>query len=299
MICFHVAKVALDAGLWQVRTVITHPPVCLSIAGSDSSAGAGVQADLKTFAALGTYGVNAVTAIVAEAPGQVSHIEACDPTGLGTQLNRVRSAFPIAAAKTGMLAIRENVELVVEFFRENSEIPLVVDPVFRATAGDFPLLEKDGIDVLKKELLPQATLITPNRMEAETLLGKEISTLSDFESAPRGIFDSFGCAVLLKGGHFLQSGSEILTDIAWTGSGELLRFDHARLDVPDLHGTGCTLSAAITAHLAKGKNLEQAIALAIEYLELAMGNFFQWSNEKTGGVAALNHFVNDTTVPES
>ncbi len=150
-------EVAPVAGLWQVLTVTSPPPVCLSIAGSDSSAGAGVQADLKTFAALNTYGVNAITAIVAEAPGKVSCVEACDSTLLAHQLNRVRSDFPIAAAKTGMLASAENVSLVADFFHNNPDIPLVVDPVFRATAGDTPLLDKAGIELLKNDLLPKAT----------------------------------------------------------------------------------------------------------------------------------------------
>ncbi len=274
------------------------PPVCLTIAGSDSSAGAGVQADLKTFAALGTYGVNAITAVVAEAPGQVSQIEPCDLTGLGAQLNRVRSAFPITAAKTGMLASGGIVALVAEFFQTNPEIALVIDPVLQATAGNVALLDPSGIEILKEELLPRATLMTPNRMEAEALLGKEISTDAQIQSTPQELYDAFGCAVLLKGGHF-SGNNDSLTDLAWTDEGKLLRFNHARLDIPDLHGTGCTLSAAITAHLAKGESLERAIALSVEYLELAMRNYFQWPGETTGGVAALNHFPKGTSVSQS
>jgi len=289
-------EVAPVAGLWQVPAVTSSTPVCLSIAGSDSSAGAGVQADLKTFAALNTYGVNAVTAIVAEAPGKVSCIEACDSTLLAHQLNRVRSDFPIAAAKTGMLATAENVAIVANFFQSNSDIPLVIDPVFRATAGDFPLLDKKGISILKKELLPRASLITPNRMEAEELLGKTISTRNEFESAPKEIFEIYGCSVLLKGGHF-QSEDSLVTDLVWTANAGLLRFSRARLDVPDLHGTGCTLASAITAHLARGYELDRAIALACRYLESAMREFLQWTSHKTGGVAALNHFPKDTIVP--
>jgi len=279
--------------------VISSPPIALSIAGSDSSGGAGIQADLKTFAALGVYGVNAVTAIVAEIPGEVVRMEPCDSTLLHQQLNRVHAGFPVAAAKTGMLASAKNVEVVVGFFQENREIQLVIDPIFRATADDVCLLERSGVAILIRDLLPLASLITPNRMEAETILGKAIETVEDFESAPRELFETHGCPVLLKGGHFPQHEDDMLTDVAWLGDGELLRLRHKRQPDQDLHGTGCALSSALTACLALGRAPAESLIQATEYLQSAMDEHFHWPNEKSGGVAALNHFPNGATVPPS
>ncbi len=133
-------------------------------------------------------------------------------------------------------------------------------------------------------------------MEAETLLGKKITSLSDFESAPGEIFDTFGCATLLKGGHFSQENDGQIVDVIWTGNGDLISVCRERIDVPDLHGTGCTLSAAITAVLAKGEKLEEAISQGGDYLTICMRNYFQWTSKTNSGVAALNHFQKDTRV---
>ncbi len=267
-------------------------PVVLTIAGSDSSAGAGIQADLKTFAACGGYGVNAVTAIVAEAPGAVDAIQPVDSTLLGQQLNRVRSAFPIAAAKVGMLAHGRNVEAVTEFFSESTEIPLVVDPILSATAGGFPLLDERGEAALA-DLFPLATLMTPNLPEAEALLARKLDTRDEISDAPARLAEQFGCSVLLKGGH--SSNSERCTDLLFH-AGEQTEFSRERLDVPDLHGTGCTLSAAIAAFLARQIPVVEAVSQGLDYLQSTMRDHLVFG--KDDEVAALNHFPNASSFSE-
>lgn len=261
------------------------PPVALTIAGSDSSSGAGMQADLKTFAAHGVYGVNALTATVAEVPGEVARFDATNPTLLGHQLNSVSSHFTIAGAKTGMLANAANVEVAAQFAADQNRIPLVVDPVIFATA-DSQLLSDEGVAVLKDKLLPQAELVTPNLPEAGSLLGRPVKTEEDLREAPRQLFERYGCNFLVKGGHL--SGGNIITDYAWI-EGALAEFPHPRIEVADTHGTGCTLSAAITAHLALGNSLADSIEAGIAYLSRCLQQQHQWSSER-GMIAALNHF---------
>lgn len=267
--------------------MITAPPIALTIAGSDSSAGAGLQADLKAFAAHGVYGVCAVTAIVAEAPGSVTRIEALDAPLLSAQMERVASAFPIAAIKTGMLANADLVAEVASFVRSHPAIPLVIDPVLRAGAG-APLLDEGGLAVLQQELLPLARLVSPNRPEAEALLGTPIRSTADFAAAPRRIHERYGCDVLLKAGHFSDENREIISDHAWI-SGEALLFSRPRLRVPDVHGTGCTLSAAITARLARGESLASSIEGATRYLASCLAGHHHWDGPG-GGIEALNAF---------
>lgn len=262
------------------------PPIVLTIAGSDSSAGAGLQADLKTFAAHGVYGVCAVTALVAEVPGEVARISPSDPTLLGLQLNRVKSAFPLSGVKTGMLHGAPIVRETVAFCRENRNLPLVVDPVIHAGSGTS-LLDEEGLEILKLELLPLARLVTPNLPEAERLLGHPISGAAAFAAAPRHLHERYGCDVLLKGGHFSSTGTTI-TDVAWI-DGATHEFRRPRLEVPDVHGTGCTLSAAILARLAKGASLPEAIAGGTAYLAATLARHHRWNHAGTR-VEALNHF---------
>lgn len=266
-------------------TMSTSPPVALTIAGSDSSSGAGMQADLKTFAAHSVYGVNALTATVAEVPGEVARFDATDPTLLGHQLNSVSSHFPIVAAKTGMLANAENVLVTADFAKHHPTIPFVIDPVIFATA-ESQLLSDAGVEKMKTDLLPHALLATPNLPEAEALLGCSISTEADLANSPRQLFERYGCAFLVKGGHFGNGDS--ITDYSWI-DGEPLHFTHKRLKVADTHGTGCTLSAAITANLAKGKPVTEAIRSGIDYLTRALGSQYQWQ-QNGDTIAALNHF---------
>lgn len=261
------------------------PPIALTIAGSDSSSGAGMQADLKTFAAHGVYGVNALTATVAEVPGEVAQFAATDPTLLGHQLNSVKSHFPIAAAKTGMLATAEIVERVTEFASDNPGIPLVVDPVIFATA-EARLLSEAGVEEMKTSLLPKAALVTPNLMEAVSLLGSYITTEEELATAPQRLFDRYGANFLVKGGHFTEG--ETITDYLWLNDATV-SYSHPRLDIPDTHGTGCTLSAAITANLAKGQTLDHAVGNAINYLTNCLQQHHRWTANGID-IAALNHF---------
>ena len=264
------------------------PPVALTIAGSDSSSGAGMQADLKTFAAHEVYGVNALTATVAEVPGEVARFDATDPTLLAHQLKSVASHFSIAAAKTGMLANAENVAVTAGFAASHQAIPFIVDPVIFATA-DSQLLSDEGVEAVKAQLLPKATLATPNLPEATALLGKPIETEEELKSAPRQLFETYGCGFLVKGGHF--SNGDLIVDYA-SIDGSLVEYPHPRLDVADTHGTGCTLSAAITAQLALGRSLLSAIEDGIRYLTKCLAQQYQWSRGD-GVIAALTHFPNE------
>lgn len=260
------------------------PPVAFSIAGSDSSGGAGIQADLKTFAAHGVYGVSAVTAVVAEAPGSVDRVQPVDSGMLQNQLERIRSSFPIHAIKCGMLATSENVNVISDFARSMPGIPLVVDPVLKSSSGT-DLLDFDGVSILRTDLLPLATLVTPNLPETEQLLGIPLPDSDAVASAPRRLFETFGCQALVKGGHF--RGSERIIDHAWI-DGSAYEFPHPRLEVPDVHGTGCTLSSAIAARLALAQSLPSSIEAAIDYLTRCLENHFSWP--ESGGSESLNHF---------
>lgn len=257
-------------------------PVALTIAGSDSSAGAGIQADLKTFAALGVHGVCAVTAIVAESPGAVDAVSPVDPTLLHRQLDRVASGFPLASMKTGMLGTAGGVRAVIDFASQHPELPLVIDPVIRASAG-AELLDAEGVTLLRKELLPIATLVTPNLPEVEILLGRQ----GNSKDLARAWFDEFGSSVLVKGGHATE-GTTVVDHAVIDGIA--IAFSRTRLDVRDLHGTGCTLSAAIAARLALGDATADAITTASAYLTAAMEQHLHWVES---GTRALNHFPDD------
>jgi len=270
--------------------------VALTIAGSDSSAGAGVQADLKTFAAHGVYGVCAITSLVAESPGSVTRIEAVNSALLADQIESITSFFSLSSVKTGMLATADLVGVVARFVREHPEIPLIVDPVLRASAGNL-LLSNDGLERLKDELLPLARLVTPNVPEAEILLGEPIRSPEDFLTSAQRLHERYGCDFLVKGGHFVEGDPLFATDHAWI-AGEYRTFSRPRLSVPDLHGTGCTLSAAIAAQIALGHDTATAISGATRYLAACMEQHFSWS---AGGVSieALNHFPDEVEFARS
>lgn len=254
------------------------------MAGSDSSAGAGVQADLKTFAAHGVYGVSAITAIVAEAPGSVRSIQALPVETVSAQVTSCLAAFPVSAIKIGMLANERICDVADVLLGENPEIPSVIDPVLRASAGPA-LLDERGLDFLRSKLLHRASILTPNLPEAEILLGRSIPPqgLSD---AARELHETFGCDILLKAGH-LPSPSEKLVDHACL-AGESVEFPHPRLAVGDVHGTGCTLSSAIAARLALGEAPAEALAEAIRYLARALELHWHWPHPRP--TEALNHF---------
>jgi len=245
----------------------TQLPVALTIAGSDSGGGAGVQADLKTFAALGVHGTSAITCLTAQNPRGVRAVEACSPAIVREQIAAVFAELPPRAAKTGMLFSAEIIHAVARSWRAR-KCPLVVDPVMVATSG-AKLLEPDAVRALERELLPRATLLTPNVAEAEALLGTRLRVPEDLRAAARALHERFGCAVLAKGGH-LATGREAI-DVLFDGATEWL-LTAPRVRGVRTHGTGCTYSAAVTAFLARGEKLEAAVRQAKEFVSSAIAN---------------------------
>jgi hydroxymethylpyrimidine/phosphomethylpyrimidine kinase len=252
------------------------PPCILTIAGSDSSCGAGAQADIKTIAALGGYGLNAITSIVSETPGKVSMICLLDADIIEDQLRVLFDAFPIKAAKTGMLGGIEQVRAVVKGMRRG--VPLVVDPVMVATSGRR-LMNEDAVSVITHELFPLATLITPNLDEARVLAGRDIITREDMLACAEALSESFGCSVLVKGGHLIGDAADVL----WH-DGKPEWFESKRVEGVRTHGTGCSLSAAIATGLGKGLPLAAAVREAKMFVHRAIVHHHDWH-----GVHALNH----------
>jgi hydroxymethylpyrimidine/phosphomethylpyrimidine kinase len=261
-------------------------PVALTIAGSDCSAGAGIQADLKTFTALGVYGLTAVTCIVAEIPGKVSRIEVATSRIVRDQIKVLLKNFQVGAIKTGLLCSEEIVSAVAEALQDTGpRIPLVVDPVMIATGGDR-LLEPAAIDAYKNKLFPLATLITPNLDEASLLLGTKITGREQMEKAAKTLAKQFGCSILLKGGH-LQGKSAV--DLLFHND-QLTEFSAPFVQGVATHGTGCTYSAAITAGLASRLSVEQAIRRAKRFVTKSVARHFRWKPD-SGEIDALNHWT--------
>lgn len=253
-------------------------PAVLTIAGSDSGGGAGVQADLKTFAALRCHGLSVITCVTAQNPRAVTAVEACSSEIVHDQLDAV-SAFRPRAAKTGMLFSAKIIRTVAEFFRIERRIALVVDPVAVATSG-AKLLRADAIATLKKGLLPLATLVTPNVPEAETLLGLKIREPEDLRVAARAFHEQFGCAALVKGGHLATK--NVAIDVLHDGSTEFL-LESPRAKNVTTHGTGCTYAAGIAALLARGESLQDAVFGAKSFITNAIHQ-----SVKVGPFEALN-----------
>jgi len=231
------------------------PPVALTIAGSDSGGGAGIQADLRTFAALGVHGATVITCITAQNPGTISRLEPCSPKMVRAQIEAVYAQLPPAAVKTGLLYSAAIVGEVARFFKHRGGAPLVVDPVMVATSGRR-LLQAGAARALRRDLLPLATLVTPNLFEAESLTGRKIRSAEDLRAAARMIYKSFGCAALVKGGHL--RGGETAVDFFCGKGGEWMLWA-PRIKGVVLHGAGCTYSAAITAWLARGTSLLKSV----------------------------------------
>ncbi|MDR2744493.1 MAG: bifunctional hydroxymethylpyrimidine kinase/phosphomethylpyrimidine kinase [Desulfovibrio sp.] len=242
------------------------PPNILTIAGSDSGGGAGIQADLKTVMALGGYGMSVITAITAQNGLGVSGVHAVDPDFAALQLETVLRGFPVAAAKTGMLFSAAIITAVSRVLRKQ-EFPLVVDPVCVSQSGD-QLLQKDALAVLKECLLPGCALLTPNRPEAELLSGMCIANLDDAALAGEKLLAFGPRAVLIKGGH-MESGI-VVTDVLCVAGESPKTLPQAKVETDNTHGTGCTLSAAIATGLGKGLPLQIAVTKAQEYLNLAL-----------------------------
>lgn len=253
----------------------------LTIAGSDSSGGAGIQADLKTFAAFGVYGASAITAVTAQSTAAVSRVVALSADEVIAQIEAVASDIAIDATKTGMLATAAIVEAVAATIDE-IDLPLVVvDPVLIATSGER-LLDADALQTLSAELLPRAFVATPNRPEAEVLSGISISSLGDAREAARRIHGLGPSAVVITGGH---SGGDEVIDLLFDGEG-FLELRTPRVPGADVHGTGCTYASALAACLAMGQPLPEAAREAQQFVAGAMARAIAVGR----GRAVLDHF---------
>ena len=256
-------------------------PVALTVAGSDSGGGAGIQADLKTFAAFGVYGLTVITAVTAQNTLGVRAVQEIDPAVIASQLDAVAEDFSIGALKTGMLSSAAIIEAVVDGITRHELRPLVVDPVMVAKSGDR-LLRPEAVEALRRKLLPMARLVTPNIPEAEVLAGRPIRNREDRVIAARRIMEFGAHAVVIKGGH---SEDDPVVDVLVDPEG-VHEYAARRLATTSTHGTGCTFSAAITAGLATGLDLPHAVAQARDYLSRALAAAPGLGH----GHGPLNHF---------
>jgi hydroxymethylpyrimidine/phosphomethylpyrimidine kinase len=256
-------------------------PTALTIAGSDSGGGAGIQADLKTFSAFRVFGTSVITALTAQNSVGVHGVLNVAPEFVARQIDAVLSDIGADAIKIGMLSTAPIIETVATRLRAHERRPIVLDPVMIAKSGD-PLLEPAARAALIAEMLPLAAVVTPNLHEAAALAGTSVDTERDMAEVARRIHALGPRAVLVKGGHL----KDAATDLLWDGHA-LHRFEAPRLDSPHTHGTGCTLSAAIAAGLALGRPLLEAVADAKRYVTAAIAGGFQAG----AGVGALRHFV--------
>ena len=243
------------------------PPVVLTIAGSDSGAGAGVQADARTIHALGGYACTVITAVTAQNTRGVTRWRAEPARLLEAQLEAVLSDFPIVAIKTGLLPGAVAIRTIARALARDPGIPLVIDPVIGSTSGT-PFLDAAGIGALRDELFPRATLITPNWPEASALTGRALATLADAERAAKSLAAASACAVLVKGGH--SPARESCPDVLVTPDGRTRWFSARRIATRNTHGTGCGLSAAIATRLARGASLAAAVAAARAFLQRSL-----------------------------
>ena len=251
----------------------------LSIAGSDSGGGAGIQADLKTMTLHGVFAMSAVTALTAQNTTGVRGIMEVSPEFLAQQMDAVvEDIFP-DAVKIGMVSSAELVMVIAERLRHFKARNIVVDPVMVSTSGSR-LMQTEAIAVLQRELLPLSSLVTPNIPEAEVISGLTILNKKDMMLAAKTISDRYRCAVLLKGGHSITDADDLLYS-----EGGYQWFEGKRIDNPNTHGTGCTLSSAIASNLAKGRDIETAIRLAKEYISGALGAMLNLG----AGSGPMNH----------
>ena len=257
-------------------------PVALTVAGSDSGGGAGIQADLKTFHAFGVFGTSAVTAITAQNTRGVTAVHPVPVEVVRAQIQAVVEDLRPRAMKSGMLATRALVEAVADALSEVAGVGYVLDPVLVATSGDR-LLERDAEEALARRLLPLATLVTPNLHEARILTGRTIETEADAAAAARQLVEMGAGAALVKGGHL--AGDEAV-DVLWDGERERV-WRRPRIDTRHPHGTGCTLSAAVAAGLARGLDLPGAVDRALDFVGRAIAT----APGLGAGHGPLNHFV--------
>lgn len=260
----------------------------LTIAGSDSSGGAGIQADLKTMTMNGVFGMSAITALTAQNTTGVTGISDVTPEFLQQQIDAVFTDIFPDAVKIGMVSTSSLIEVIAERLAFYQAKNIVVDPVMVATSG-AKLICDDAVETLKARLLPLACVITPNIPETEELTGTPITCEADMEAAARTIALQYGCAVLCKGGHNLNDANDYLFDpAANNGQGEGHWFAGKRINNPNTHGTGCTLSSAIASNLAKGYALDQAVLRAKEYISGALGAMLDLG----AGSGPMNHAFN-------
>ena len=266
-------------------------PTALTIAGSDSGGGAGIQADLKAFEANGVFGMSVVTALTAQNTREVTAVHEVPPAFVTAQLDAVAADLPVGAVKTGMLASEAVIDAVAGGVARHGLGPVVVDPVMVTTAGD-PLLHADAVGAVRRRMLPLADLVTPNAHEAAVLAGHDVRTLGDARRAARAILAMGPRAVLVKGGHL--DGEADAVDLLLTGRGETL-FREERIETTSTHGTGCTYASAIAAWLARGHDLEDAVGRARAYLQGAIRHGLALG----GGHGPTAHFwfLNDATPP--
>ena len=259
------------------------PPIALTIAGSDSGGGAGIQADLKTFARYGVFGTSVLTAVTAQNTLGVRAWERVSPALVASQIDAVAEDLRPAAIKSGMLGDADVVRAVAGGIARHRLAPYVLDPVMAATSGD-PLLTPEAIAAIVAELFPLATLVTPNLDEVALLLGERVTDVAAMEKAARTLVDGFGArAALVKGGHLA---GEELVDVFYDGA-QLRRFSHARIATSSTHGTGCTLSAAIAASMALGASLAAAVEDGLAYVHRAIAS----APGLGSGHGPLNHFA--------
>ena len=251
----------------------------LSIAGSDSSGGAGIQADIKTMTVNGIYAMSAITALTAQNTMGVRSIMESTPEFLKEQIDSVFEDIRPDAVKIGMVSSSELIRVIAERLIYYKAENIVIDPVMVSTSG-FSLMKNDVVSILTKELFPLATIITPNIPEAEVLSGKIIQNKEDMENVSKLIGDTYGCAVLLKGGHSINDANDLLY-----ANGSYKWFYGKRIDNPNTHGTGCTLSSAITSNLAKGYDLGFSVQKAKEYISGALADMLDLGQ----GSGPMNH----------
>ena len=262
----------------------------LTIAGSDCSGGAGIQADLKTMTMNGVYGMSAITALTAQNTTGVTGIMEVSPDFLRQQLDMIFSDIPPDAVKIGMVSSGALITVIAQALTHWQAKRIVVDPVMVATSGSA-LMETEAVSVLKEKLLPMADLVTPNIPEAEVLSGLTIRGREDMETAAKAIAQAHGCAVLLKGGHSVSDADDLLY-----AGGQARWFQGKRIHNPNTHGTGCTLSSAIAANLAKGFSMEEAIGRAKDYISGALAAMLDLG--KGSGPMAHNFALSGTFAEE-
>ncbi|MFN0071771.1 MAG: bifunctional hydroxymethylpyrimidine kinase/phosphomethylpyrimidine kinase [Chloroflexota bacterium] len=256
------------------------PAIALTIAGSDSGGGAGIQADLKTFSALGVYGMSVLTAITAQNTRAVTAVEEISIDMIGAQIDAVLSDIGAGAIKTGMLSSAAIIEIVADRLRFHGADRLVVDPVMVAKSGDH-LLRTDAVDTLRSVLLPLATVVTPNLPEAEVLVGRPVTSLAEMRDAARALTELGVRSVVVKGGH--MAGDPV--DVFFDGR-DWLELHSRRIETTSTHGTGCTLASAIAAHLALGDSLVEAVQKAKAYLTEAIARAYPLGH----GHGPVHHF---------